>query len=146
VDDKLKVFVFSICGFLGQMMGGWSESLKTLVILMIVDYVTGTIVAVCYNKSPKTKNGRPSSKESLKGILKKFGMLSIVVVAYRLEVFTNLGLIKDFAILGLIGTELISLKENWDCMDIKVPDAITEVIVKLTKQNKGEDNENHNNN
>ena len=113
---------------------------------MIVDYVTGTIVAVCYNKSPKTKNGRPSSKESLKGILKKFGMLSIVVVAYRLEVFTNLGLIKDFAILGLIGTELISLKENWDCMDIKVPDAITEVIVKLTKQNKGEDNENHNNN
>lgn len=139
LDEKFKIFVFTATGFIGQMMGGWSESLKTLVILMILDYVTGTIVAIFYKNSPKTKDGKVSSKESLKGILKKFVMLSIVMVAYRLELFSNLGIIKDFAILGLIGTELISLKENWDCMDIRIPKSISDAIKKINDRGDGKD-------
>ncbi len=61
-----KDFVSFISGALGGLVvmafGGWSEGLTTLLIFMIVDYITGLAVAGIFKSSPKTETGALESK------------------------------------------------------------------------------------
>ena len=56
---------------LAETFGGWDSFLKALVMFMIVDYITGMVVALVFHKSQKTKNGGASSEVGYKGIIKK---------------------------------------------------------------------------
>ena len=44
-------------GIVAKLLGGWDSGLATLFICIVLDYVTGLIVAGVFNNSTKTKNG-----------------------------------------------------------------------------------------
>ncbi len=73
--DRIRLLVVSVAGIIGSTIstafGGWTSAMTTLVIFMIVDYVTGFVVAGVFNKSPKTENGALNSKAGLKGYVKR---------------------------------------------------------------------------
>lgn len=46
-------------GIVAKLLGGWDSGLATLFICIVLDYVTGLIVAGVFNNSTKTKNGAP---------------------------------------------------------------------------------------
>lgn len=46
----------------------WTMSLKTLIICMMIDYITGIIVAGVFKKSKKSENGKLESRAGFKGL------------------------------------------------------------------------------
>ena len=108
--------------------GGWDAALITLMIFILIDYVTGLIVAGIFHKSPKTANGALESKAGLKGLLRKGGMLLMVLVACRLDVMLGSHFIRDACVIALISNEALSIVENLGLMGVPIPSPIINAI------------------
>lgn len=119
-------------GVIAMTFGGWSEGLTTLLILMIVDYLSGLVVAGLFQASPKTETGGLGSRAGWKGLARKVATLLIVMVAYRIDVALGINYLMNAAVIGFILNELISLVENAGLMGIPMPKAITKAIDVLT--------------
>ena len=137
----MKQSILTIIGatgaFIANLFGGWDAGLTTLVIFMVIDYLTGLIVAGIFHKSKKTENGALSSKAGLQGIAKKVMMLLMVLVAVRLDILTGTDYIRDAVIIALCGNELISIIENAGLMGVPIPRKLKEAIEVLSR--KGEE-------
>ena len=119
-------------GVIAMAFGGWSEGLTTLLILMIVDYLSGLVVAGLFQASPKTETGGLESRAGWKGLARKVATLLIVMVAHRIDVALGTNYLMNAAVIGFIMNELISLVENAGLMGIPMPKAITKAIDILT--------------
>lgn len=119
-------------GVIAMAFGGWSEGLTTLLILMIVDYLSGLVVAGLFQASTKTQSGGLESRAGWKGLARKVITLFIIMVAYRIDVALGTNYLMNAAVIGFIMNELISLVENAGLMGIPMPKAITKAIDILT--------------
>ena len=107
-------------GFIAYLFGGWNAALSAL--------ISGLVVAGVFKKSSKTKNGALESKAGFKGICKKFMMLLLVAIGYRLDLLIDTTYIKDSVCIAFIANELISIIENAGIMGIPIPKVITNAI------------------
>lgn len=121
---------------LANLLGGWNGSMKSLLICMIVDYLTGLIVAGVFKKSGKSKSGALSSQAGWKGLAKKGVTLLIVMVANQLDITLGMKVIREAVVIGFMANEAISILENAGLMGIPVPAVITRAIEVL--KSKGE--------
>ena len=110
------------------LFGGWTGAMTTLVILMLIDYVTGLIVAGVFHASPKSSGGALSSAVGFKGICRKFVILLIVVVACRVDLLLNTNIIRDATCIGFCANELLSITENAGLMGIPLPRKLVDAI------------------
>ena len=122
--------------FMASFFGGWTASLSTLLIFMVIDYVTGLITAGVFHKSTKTETGTLESRAGWKGLCRKAMTLLFVLIGYRLDLAIGTSYIKDAICIGFIANELISITENAGLMGLPVPTVITNAIDVL--KNKGE--------
>ena len=57
----MNKFIAITIGFFGAVFagffGGWTYAFQVLLTLMLIDYVSGLVVAGVFKKSKKTKNG-----------------------------------------------------------------------------------------
>ena len=111
----------------------------TLVSMMVIDYLTGVLVAGVFHNSPKTENGALESKAGWKGLCRKGMTLLIVLVAARLDIILGTGFIRDAVIIGYIANETISIIENAGLMGVPIPEAIKKAI-EVLQQKGSEDN------
>ena len=95
-----------------------------LCIAMIVDYISGLIVAFVFKNSPKTDTGKASSAVCAAGLVKKVFMLILVGLANTLDVALGVEFIKVGVIYAFLSNEVISLLENASLMGIPIPEAI----------------------
>ena len=138
----LKVYICTAVGaagaFLTRLFGGWSEDMVTLIILMVIDYITGVSAAAFFKKSDKSSDGSLSSAAGLKGLLKKGAALLVVLVAHRLDISLGVQYIKSAAVIGFIINEVISVTENAGLMGVPLPEVIRQSIEVLKdKSNRG---------
>ncbi|MDR1664191.1 MAG: phage holin family protein [Clostridiales bacterium] len=132
----IKAVFFSVCGILASVsleaLGGYDNFLKTLIICMAIDIVSGWVVAAVFKKSAKTESGRLESGAGLKGLLKKGCMLLVIVIAVLLDdLMQTGGLTRDAVVIAFIVNELVSVIENMGLMGIKLPDALTDSVEAL---------------
>lgn len=131
-----KNVLFTVGGLFGGVIamafGGWSEGLTTLVILMVMDYLTGLVVAGLFQASKKTESGGLGSKAGWKGLARKALTLVLVVALHRVDVAFGIDYLMNAAIVGFALNELISLVENAGLMGLPMPKAITKAIDVLT--------------
>lgn len=111
----------AVLGALISLAGGWDTALQALVVFMILDYLTGVIVAAVFHASRKTKSGKLSSVAGIKGIAKKVLMLFMVVAGQYADVVLGIDYFRTAVIIALIANELISLIENAGLAGIEVP-------------------------
>ena len=111
----------AVLGALISLAGGWDTALQALVVFMILDYLTGVIVAAVFHASNKTKSGKLSSVAGIKGIAKKVLMLFMVVAGQYADVVLGIDYFRTAVIIALIANELISLIENAGLAGIEVP-------------------------
>lgn len=134
--------ICSVIGVIGSAivtaLGGCDAGLATLVMFMIVDYVSGLVVAGVFKKSTKTKTGALESKAGWKGLCKKIMTLVFVLVAYRLDIMIGTNYIRDAVIIAFVTNELISIVENAGLMGIPMPNAISNAIDILQKKSASE--------
>ena len=135
----IKFFTLSSVACVGaaiaSLFGGWNGAMTTLVILMLIDYVTGIIVAGVFHASTKSSGGALSSAVGFKGICRKFVILMIVVVACRVDLLLNTNIIRDATCIGFCANELVSITENAGLMGIPLPRKLVEAIEVLRGDN-----------
>lgn len=139
----MKEILCTIIGFIGSVIasffGGWDAGIATLLIFMVLDYVSGLIVAAVFKNSPKTDTGSLESKAGWKGLCRKCMTLIFVLVAYRLDLVIGTNYIRDTVIIAFIANETISLVENAGLMGIPLPEIINKAIDILQKKSERED-------
>ena len=114
--------------------GGWNAALTTLVLFMVIDYISGLTVAGVFHASRKTESGTLESRAGWMGLCRKGMTLLFVLIAYRLDLAIGVSYIRDTVIIGFIANELISIVENAGLMGIPLPSVITKAIDVLTKK------------
>ena len=135
----IKIFILSGVACVGaaiaSLFGGWNGAMTTLVILMLIDYITGIIVAGVFHASPKSSGGALSSAVGFKGICRKFVILLIVVVACCVDLLLDTNIIRDATCIGFCANELVSITENAGLMGIPLPRKLVEAIEVLRGDN-----------
>lgn len=115
-------------------LGGLDIALKTLLIFMLLDYITGVCKAIA--------NKKVNSIIGVKGIIKKIGYLIVVALSVQLDNITGgTGALRTLVIYFFVANEGISIVENWGSMGLPLPKKIMETLEQLKKENGGNDNE-----
>lgn len=128
--DKLISLVCSeLATVLIYLFGGTDVALMCLLIAIILDYISGLIKA--YN----TK--QLSSKIGFKGILKKIGILVLVMLSVLVDrVSGNTGAIRTLVIYYFVANEGLSILENLGEAGIPIPAVIKKALKVLKDQSK----------
>lgn len=138
----MKSGICTAAGIVGSaiaaLFGGWDEALVTLVIFMVIDYVSGLIVAGVFHASKKTESGTLESRAGWKGLCRKDVTLLFVLVAHRLDMAIGVDYIRNAVIIGFMANELISIVENAGLMGIPLPKVIQNAIDILTEKSEKE--------
>ena len=112
------------------LVGGIDVAMKSLLIVIVIDYITGVMSAI-YNKKLNSTIG-------LKGILKKFSYLIIVSLSVILDkIVGDTGAIRTLIIYFFVANDGISIVENIGKMGVPLPKKLTEVLEQL--RNKGDE-------
>ena len=123
-------------GAIAGVLGGWDATLRVLIILMAVDYISGVAVAMM-GRSIKTDYGGISSNVGFKGLLKKGMMLMVVLVAALLDTVIGSAMVRDAACWFYIANEGISILENMSLAGVPFPAKLKELLGhKLEESNK----------
>lgn len=116
---------------LSWMFGGFDEALAAMIILMAVDYLSGSIVALVFHNSRKSESGCYNSVYGIKGLCKKGLMLLFVLVAAQLDRVMDTAYIRDAVCIGFCTNEVISITENLGLAGIPLPQAVTKALEQL---------------
>ena len=112
--------------------------MTTLLIFMAIDYLTGILLALVWNRSPKSDNGGLDSRAGFKGLVRKGVILLVVLVAHRLDLLLEVDYIMNAVVIAFCTNELISLIENVGIMGVPIPKPITRVIEILKEKDDSE--------
>lgn len=130
--STVKITILSITGiigsFLANIFGGWTSDLATLIILMVIDFTMGLLIAAVWKKSGKSQSGALSSWSAWKGLCRKGVSLLFVLIGYRLDLVLGAEYIRAAVIIGFIASELISIVENAGVMGVPLPNIIEKAI------------------
>lgn len=144
----LKPLALAGLGLLGScladLFGGWDAGLKSLLIFMAVDYVTGLVLAGVFHKSPKSLRGALDSRAAWQGLVRKGASLGLILIAVRLDLLLGASFIRDATLIAGCGNELLSITENLGLMGVPLPKPIIRAISVLQDQNETDQNDDHN--
>ena len=130
-DKYLSLSIAGIGTCANYIFGGWDMALQTLLLLMVLDYITGLICA--------GKNKVLSSSTGFRGLGKKMVTLVIVAVAVSIDNITNTnGLVRTLVIFFYVSMEGISILENAARAGVAVSDKLKDMLVQLKEGNKKE--------
>lgn len=106
------------------LLGGMDIALKSLIVIMMIDYITGVASAI-YNK-------KLSSKIGFKGIIKKFSYLCIVALSVVIDnLIGQNGVIRTLVIYFFVANDGLSIIENMAEMDIKLPKKLVDSLEQI---------------
>lgn len=132
-ESILAVFAV-VGGAIATAFGGWSAAMLALIIAMSVDYVTGLVVAMVFKTSPKTESGAASSDICYKGLLRKGGMLLIVLIAAQVDKMMGTTFVRDAVILYFVANEGLSILENAGYMGIRYPEWLKNMLESMQEK------------
>ena len=131
----MKETACTLAGVIGSAIcwafGGWDAAIGALLICMVVDYVSGSLVALVFHKSTKTDSGAYNSAYGLKGLCKKCMMLLFVLVAVQVDLVLNTDYVRDAVCIGFCTNEILSIIENLGLAGIPMPQAVTKALEQL---------------
>ena len=109
------------------LVGGFDIALQSLLIVIVIDYLTGIASAV-YNKKLNSKTG-------LKGIIKKFCYLLVVALSVVIDNLTGQsGLIRTLVIYFFVANDGLSIIENMAEMGVKLPQKLIDSLEQIKRK------------
>lgn len=131
MKDIIRISISSIATFFIYLLGGWDIAIQTLLLFIVIDYISGLLKA--------GKQRKLNSKTGFEGFLKKIGMLLLVVVSVGIDwIMGQTGLVRNVIIYYLVANEGLSIIENLSALDIGIPNIIK---VKLEQLKEGDSDE-----
>ena len=126
----IKLTLSAIGGLVGYFIGDLDGFLTALIFLMVIDYITGIMVAVIERKL--------SSRIGAKGIFKKLLMFMMVAIAHVVDkdiLHTNEAL-RTATIFFYLANEGLSIFENSLKLGLPVPDKLKDIFLQLQEREK----------
>ena len=102
--------------------------MTTLMIFMVIDYISGLIVAGVFSNSQKSENGALESRAGWKGLCRKGMTLLVVLISYRLDLLIGTNYVRDAVVIGFCVNELLSIVENAGLMGVPLPKPLVRAI------------------
>ena len=126
--STIQMMVAVLGGYIGYFLGGWDGFLYALVAFVVIDYITGLMVAVLEK--------RLSSEVGFRGIFKKVVLFSLVAVGHIVDsrLLQNEGVIRTAVIFFYLSNEGISILENTAKIGLPVPEKLKNVLAQLNKE------------
>ena len=126
-----NVFSVIVTGLV-YIIGGFDVAMKCMLVVMIIDYISG-IASAIYNKKLNSKIG-------FKGIIKKLAYFLALGLAVRVDNLTGTsGVIRNIVIYFFVANDGLSIIENMGEMGIKLPKKLTDVLEQLKNKDNGDD-------
>lgn len=129
---NVKNTVFAAGAALGSwvaaLFGGWDGSLKALLFLIAIDYITGLVVAGVFHASTKSNGGALESRAGFKGLVRKCGILALVLVAQLVDVTTGQSFVRTAVCLFFVANEALSVLENVGLMGVPYPNFLKKML------------------
>ena len=127
----MKQFINSVIAAIATgavyLFGGFDVALNCLLIAIVLDYITGIIKA--YIKKEL------SSEVGLKGILKKVGVLIVVMLGVLVDRVTgNTGAVRTLVIYYFVANEGLSIIENLGAAGVPIPAKLKKALKALKKE------------
>lgn len=112
-----------IGGFVCKLLGGWDMLLKAIVMLVILDYITGILKSIA--------NKTLSSEVSFKGLVRKIVIFIVIATAYVIQGILGDEIpLREITILFFIANEGISLLENASEF-VPIPKKLKDALIQL---------------
>lgn len=115
-------------GYIGWFLGGFDGFMYALITFVVIDYVTGLMVAVLEK--------RLSSEIGFRGIFKKVLIFTFVGIGNIIDVYLlkNGSAIRTAVIFFYISNEGISIIENSAKIGLPIPQKLRDVLRQLNKE------------
>src|SRR5690554_359443 len=140
---RVKNIIIMIFGSIGSLLsfllGGFDSVMIALLIFMVIDFLSGLILAIVFKKSKKTESGRLSSQAGILGLTKKIFILFLVAVSTQLDIILGKTFIRDGTVIGFISMEGISIIENASLAGLPIPKVIKNALEIISKKEKDKD-------
>lgn len=129
VLDKCRIFLALIGGIGGWLLGGFDSLIYALIALVVLDYVTGVLLAI--------HNKKVSSEIGFKGISKKVMIFILVALGNIIDkhVMGSGSSLRTMLIMFYLSNESISIVENAGNIGLPLPKKLKEAMQKLDNNN-----------
>lgn len=123
--DIIKATAVTVGGFIGGIMGGLDGVLYALLIFVVLDYITGIMVAIAKKQL--------SSEIGFKGIFKKILIFILVAVANLIDhyVIGNGEVVRTATIFFYIANEGLSILENAGNLGLPLPKKLKDILLQI---------------
>lgn len=128
MKDKICTIIGVVGSAVATALGGWDTSMQLLVIAMVIDYITGILVAAVWHKSAKSESGALESRAGFKGLIRKGCIIALVLVAHYMDLAIGTQYIRDALVIGFAANEIISVLENLSLMGIQYPEILKKAL------------------
>lgn len=127
IDKIISLVTSEVATIFIYLFGGIDVALTCLVVAIVLDYVSGMIKA--YNKK------QLSSKIGFSGILKKIGILILVMLSVLVDKVTgNTGAIRTLVIYYFVANEGLSIIENLSLAGVPFPKGLKKALKALREK------------
>lgn len=121
--NSISIVFGVVAGSAIHLLGGNDILLKTIIILVVLDYITGIIKAVYLKQM--------SSQIGFKGILKKVMIFILICFSFLIQTFLKDSIpLREIVITFFIANEGISLLENASII-IPIPQKLKDVLLQI---------------
>ena len=129
----IQLTITAVGGYIGYVLGGCDGFLYALITFLIMDYITGVMLAIV--------DRRLSSKIGFRGIFKKILIFVMVAVGYVLDskIIGNGSAIRTAVIFFYISNEGISILENSSKLGLPIPEKLKLIMDQVGKEGKKND-------
>jgi len=130
IINTIQIVIAAVGGYMGYFLGGLDGFLYALIAFVVIDYLTGIMVAVLEK--------RLSSEVGFRGIFKKVLIFSLVAVAHIVDsqLIQTGSAIRTAVIFFYLSNEGISILENTAKIGLPVPEKLKTVLEQLNKEEK----------
>lgn len=130
LKDKLEMLIGVLGGVCSYLLGGWDILMPTIIIFMILDYVSG-VSASWLTKSL-------SSEIGYKGLLKKCMIIVMIIMSVRLDsILGDEMIFRNVVTFFYISNEGISIIENCVKLGLPIPTKIKNALEQIKEENNG---------
>ena len=129
----LQLLFTAIGGYIGWFLGGFDGLVYALVAFVVIDYITGVMVAVLEKKL--------SSNIGFKGIFKKVLIFIFVGIGHIIDfhIIKNGSAVRTAVIFFYLSNEGLSIVENATRIGLPVPEQLKAVFKELRKEDEKND-------
>lgn len=130
IVNTLQLIFAALGGYIGWFLGGFDGFLYALIAFVVIDYITGVMVAVLEKKL--------SSDIGFKGIFRKVLIFMLVGIGHIIDcyIIEKGGAIRTAVIFFYLSNEGLSILENAALVGLPIPEKLQGILLELKEDGK----------